>query len=244
MTTENPAIPRRRFPLGLTLSVAVAFAILVGLGTWQFQRLQWKELLLARIDALQAAPAQPVLPVLARIAAGDDADFTRVNLDCPGLSKAPFVELYSLRDGQAGVRLMSACRLDGAAYGSILVDRGFVSDSISARPPVDANDETVLKLVGVLRQPEAGNRFSPPNTAQRWYTRDLASMAAALKAPRPAPLVLMAETASNPDWKSLTPAPIPADIANRHLEYALTWYGLAAALLGVYAAMLFRKRVS
>ncbi|MFN9712040.1 MAG: SURF1 family cytochrome oxidase biogenesis protein, partial [Alphaproteobacteria bacterium] len=84
MTTENPAIPLRRFPLGLTLSVAVAFAILVGLGTWQFQRLQWKELLLARIDALQAAPAQPVLPVLARIAAGDNADFTRVILDCPG----------------------------------------------------------------------------------------------------------------------------------------------------------------
>ena len=100
--------------------MAVAFAILVGLGTWQFQRLQWKELLLARIDALQAAPAQPVLPVLARIAAGDNADFTRVILDCPGLSKAPYVELYSLRDGQAGVRLMSACRLDGAAYGSIL----------------------------------------------------------------------------------------------------------------------------
>ena len=244
MTTENPAIPRRRFPLGLTLSVVVAFAILVGLGTWQLQRLQWKEQLLARIDALQAAPAQPVLPVLARIAEGGDADFTRVNLDCPGLSKAPYVELYALRDGQAGVRLMSACRLDGAAYGSILVDRGFVSDSLSARPPVDATDQTVLKLVGVLRQPEAGNRFSPPNTAQRWYTRDLASMAAALKAPRPAPLVLMAETASNPDWKSLIPAPIPADIANRHLEYALTWYGLAAALLGVYAAMLFRRRVS
>jgi surfeit locus 1 family protein len=69
-------------------------------------------------------------------------------------------------------------------------------------------------------------------------------MAAALKAPRPAPFVLMAETASNPDWQSLIPAPIPADIPNRHLEYALTWYGLAAALLGVYAAMLFRRRVS
>ena len=54
----------------------------------------------------------------------------------------------------------------------------------------------------------------------------------------------MAETATNPDWKGLIPAPIPADIANRHLEYALTWYGLAAALLGVYAAMLFRRRAS
>ena len=50
----------------------------------------------------------------------------------------------------------------------------------------------------------------------------------------------MAETPTNPEWAALVPAPIPAEIANRHLEYALTWYGLAAALLGVYAAMLLR----
>ena len=58
----------------------------------------------------------------------------------------------------------------------------------------------------------------------------------------PAPLFLMAETSSNPEWKALVPAPLPTDIPNRHLEYALTWYGLAGALLGVYAAMLLRSR--
>ena len=116
--------------------------------------------------------------------------------------------------------------------------------SISARPAVDAADITPVELVGVLRKPEVGNRFSPPNTPGRWYTRDVTAMATVLKAPRPAPLVIMAETATNPDWKGLIPAPIPADIPNRHLEYALTWYGLAAALLGVYAAMLFRRRAS
>jgi surfeit locus 1 family protein len=90
--------------------------------------------------------------------------------------------------------------------------------------------------------PEPGNSFSPPNTPQRWYVRDVSAMAAALKAPSPAPLTLMAETSTNPQWKALTPAPIPADIANRHLEYAITWYGLAAALLGVYAALLLKRR--
>ena len=98
--------------------------------------------------------------------------------------------------------------------------------------------------MGVLRQPESGNSFSAPNTPQRWYTRDVPAMAATLKAPNPAPLVIMAETATNPEWQGLIPAPIPADIPNRHLEYALTWYGLAAALLGVYAAVLFRRRAS
>ena len=236
MATE----PRRGFPVGLTIAVAISLVILLVLGTWQVQRLRWKEHLLERIAALQTAPAQPLGPVLARVAAGGDADFTRVKVTCPGLAKAPFVELYSVRDGDAGSRLISACVLD--AQHSILVDRGFVLDTVSARPPVDAADATPIEVTGVLRTPEPGNSFTPPNTPERWYTRDAAAMGTTLKSPPPAPLFLMAETATNPDWKALVPAPIPANIANRHLEYALTWYGLAAALLGVYAAMLFKRR--
>ena len=51
----------------------------------------------------------------------------------------------------------------------------------------------------------------------------------------------MAETASNPEWAALKPAPIPTDIPNNHLSYAITWFGLAAALVGVYAALLWRR---
>jgi len=238
MTTER----RGGIPVGLTAAVAIALAILLALGTWQVQRLQWKQHLLAQIAALQAAPAQPIGPVLDRVAKGADADFTRVKVTCPGLARAPFLELYSLRDGQAGSRLISACRVDSLKYRTVLVDRGFVVDTVSARPAVDAAATAPVELVGVLRKPEPGNSFSPPNKPDRWFTRDIAAMAAALKAPNPAPLTLMAETATNPEWTALVPAPIPADIPNRHLEYALTWYGLAAALLGVYAAMLFRRR--
>ena len=238
MTTER----RGGFPVGLTVAVGIALVILLALGTWQVQRLKWKEGLLHRIAALQAAPAQPIGPVLDRVAQGGDADFTRVKAICPGIAAAPYLELYSLRDGQAGSRLISACRGDSAEYRTVLVDRGFVADTISARPPVDAAATAPVEVVGVLRQPEPGNAFSPPNRPDRWFVRDLPAMAAVLKAPDPAPLTLMAETATNPEWKALVPAPIPADIPNRHLEYALTWYGLAAALLGVYAAMLFRRR--
>lgn len=231
------ATDRARFPLGLTIAVAIAFAILVGLGTWQVQRLHWKEGVLARVAALEAAPARPIETVLERAAAGD---LTRVKAVCPGLAKAPFLEVYAIHDGQAGSRLVSACHLaDGT---SILVDRGFVADTISARPPTDPADMTPVAVTGVLRTPDRANLFSPVNTPARWYVRDVAAMAAALKAPRPAPLFLFAETATNPEWKALTPTPIPVDIPNSHFAYALTWYGLAAALLGVYAAMLFRKR--
>jgi len=179
--------------------------------------------------------------VLDALPGGGDADFVRVRATCPGIATAPFVELYAIREGQAGSRLISPCRIDGRRYRSILVDRGFVGDTISARPPVVAS-EAPVEVVGVLRAPEAGNRFTPPNRPDRWFTRDVAGMARVLGAERPAPVVLMAETSTNPEWKALVPAPLPAEISNRHLEYAVTWYGLAAALLGVYAAMLFKGR--
>ena len=66
-------------------------------------------------------------------------------------------------------------------------------------------------------------------------------MGKALGAPAPAPLFLFAETSTAPQVKALQPAPLPAEIPNRHLEYAITWFGLAGALVGVYAALLFRR---
>jgi surfeit locus 1 family protein len=66
-------------------------------------------------------------------------------------------------------------------------------------------------------------------------------MAQALKADNPAPYFLMAETSTNPDFPALKPAPAPADIPNNHLSYAITWFGLAGALVGVYAALLRKK---
>ena len=247
MTTE-PARPANRFPLGLTLATAVALAILVGLGVWQVQRLTWKENLLARVAALQNAPAVPLGPVLERIAqsprAAADAGFTRVVVDCPGLGQAPFLELFSVREGGAGVRLISACKVSSGAYASVLVDRGFVSDQVSARPPVDAAATAPIHMTGVLRVPDKATFVTPKNelAANRWYSRDVPAMAKALGVRAPAPLILMAETSSNPDWKALDPQPLPAEIPNRHLEYALTWFGLAAALACVYAATLWKRR--
>jgi surfeit locus 1 family protein len=231
-------------PVGLTIAVLVALVILIGLGAWQLQRMAWKRDVLAQISALQAAPAQPAAPVLTHLARGQDVNFTRVVLDCPGLGSAPFLQVYGLKDGQAGVRLVSACRVDAAPYASVLVDRGFVADSISARPPVDPADQSPVTVTGVLRTPDPATFVTPPNEpdANRWFSRDVAAMAATLTAPRPAPVFLMAETSSNPGWAALDPSAVPAEIPNRHLEYAVTWFGLAGALIGVYAALLWKRR--
>jgi surfeit locus 1 family protein len=131
--------------------------------------------------------------------------------------------------------------VDSAAYRTILVDRGFVPDTAAARPTVDPGDQTPVAVTGVLRKPDGGGLFSLRNRPGHWFTRDVPAMAKALNAPAPAPIFLMAETSSNPGFTDLDPSPLPPNIPNRHFEYALTWFGLAAGLLGVYAARLFGK---
>jgi surfeit locus 1 family protein len=231
----------RGFPVGLTIATAIAMAILIALGVWQLQRLKWKEGLLAHIAALQSAPGRPVESVLDALSQGRDVDFTRVAASCPGLASAPFVEMYGIIQGEAGARLISACEVASARYRTVLVDRGFVPDTVSARPAVDPTARAPMTVTGVLRKPERGNLFTPPNSAERWYLRDASGMARQLHAPAPAPYFLMAETVTNPEFKALVPAPLPTDIPNRHFEYALTWFGLAGALVGVYGAAVFKR---
>lgn len=233
MTTSTD---RRRFPVVLTVLAAAAFAVLVGLGTWQVQRLQWKLDLIAAAEAARARPPAP----LAEVLAGEAPEFRRVALDCPGLATAAYVELQTIHEGRPGVRLISACPLAGGR--SILVDRGFVAQEVSARPPVTAGDAPV-RVTGVLRAAEAPNPFAAAGGGGRLFlARDVAAMAAALDAPEPAPWFVLAEVSSNPQWLALQPVVPPASFSNNHLGYAITWYGLAAALLGVYAALLLRRR--
>jgi surfeit locus 1 family protein len=229
------------FPVGLTVAAAIAFAILIGLGVWQLYRLKWKEGLLAHVAQLEQAKAVTLDGPLHALAGGADVEFTRVSVTCSGLATAPFLEVYDLRDGQAGARLVSACPTEAGAYRSILVDRGFIPDTATARPAVDPANLAPVALEGVLRKPERGNFVTPKNTPGHWYLHDVAAMARALGAPTPAPVFLFAETRVNPDLAVLTPAPLPVEIPNRHFEYALTWFALAGALAGVYGAVLFRR---
>jgi surfeit locus 1 family protein len=230
----------RKLPIGLTVATAVAFAILVALGLWQMQRLAWKRDIVARIEASQTAPGLPLGDVLRQAYAGEDVTYRKVVAICPGLSTAPYVELHALLDGQMGSRLISACRLEGGPYGSILVDRGFVRDIISSRPPVDPADTRPTGVRGVLREGDERSAVAARDDPEhgRFFTRAVAPIAAKLGAERPAPLFLMAETSTNPEWLALKPAPLPTGVSNRHMEYALTWFGLAGVLLAVYAAML------
>ena len=239
--TSAPALAR--FPIGLTLATLVALAMLLWLGAWQMQRLKWKTDLLHRIDALQTAPAQPLGPLLTRAGRGADVDYSRASLPCPDVETRPVLRLFSVYQGLAGYRLIAACPLASGPYGSVLVDRGFVAQ-LGDQLPHDIPGRAIsAPVVGVLRRGGERTFVTPQNRIgdNQWYWRDLPVMAGALHAPRPAPVFLMLESPT-PAGGEPRPAPLPLDIPNNHLGYAITWFGLAAALVGVYLAMLFRKR--
>ncbi len=234
---------RGKFPVVLTVVVAIAFCVLMALGIWQVQRLKWKTELLAHIDALQSSPAAPIDVVLSRVRGGADADFTRVQVACPTLETTPVLRLFALYEGLAGYRLITACPLGGGGYSSVLVDRGFVALPGARQPKAIPGRVIAGPVVGVLRRPDGRNIATAPNEPGKdlWYWRDVPAMARALHVQRPAPLFLMLERPAPADMIP-RPAPVPTNIPNNHLGYAVTWFGLAAALVGVYLAMLFRRR--
>ncbi len=226
----------RRFPWILTVASALVLAVLVTLGVWQVQRLQWKQGLIARAE--QAGAALPEAP--SYVLGADNPEFFQVALICPGLATAPYVELQTIHEGQPGVRLISACRHPGYRE-TLLVDRGFVAETISARPPISASEAPVQLVAQVRRTPQPGP-MALAAEGRRFFARDNAAMARTLGVDGPvAPWTLFALTSSNPEWLALKPSAPPAVFSNNHLGYAITWFGLALALIGVYVALLRRK---
>ena len=227
---------RPRFPIILTILAVLLLGVLLALGVWQVQRMQWKEGLIA---SAEAAAGQPPLPLDEALKL-DNPEFRRVILTCRGLSAAPFVELQSIENSDAGVRLVSTCAVEGGP--TLLVDRGFVSAEISSRPPVNAADTMPVVITGVLRRSPAPSALTPPPAEGRFYGRDAEAMARALKVEGPiSPFTVFATTSTNPDWAALKPSAPPAAFTNNHLGYALTWFGLAAALIAFYVVLLRRR---
>ncbi len=212
----------RRFPLGLTLTVAVAFAVMVGLGVWQLRRHDWKEAVLAKITALQHAPPQPLAPVLARAASGADVEFTRVEVSCGPAPSAPARFSMGVENGDYVWRPLSLCSLAAPPYDGIMVDRGVLEASRGKTAPGSARLPAPGHVVGVLRRSGAAVGLIPSHAA---------------------PLVLVVER-ETPPAPGVTISPWASAIPERLQyagEYAPTWFGLAGALACVYAALLWRR---
>lgn len=219
----------RRILFALIIGLAGA-AVLVSLGLWQVQRLAWKQDILAAIDSRIAAQPIP-LPEVPDIASDT---YAPVALKGQFGSGELFV-LVSRKQSGAGYRVIAPFVTDDGRH--ILVDRGFI--------PTEARDTQrrtgATEITGNIHWPDDRTSSTPENdvAGNIWFARDVAAMAKALKTE---PLLVIARS-ENPPVPGLTPLPVDSSaIPNDHLNYAITWFSLAAIWLGMTGFYIFRAR--
>lgn len=216
----------RRMILPLLFGL-VGAAILISLGTWQLRRMEWKEAILAEIEArIAAAPVDlPATP-------DPEADRYLPVAMAGAFTGERLYVLVSRKQVGAGVRVIEAFATDGRR---VLVDRGFLPDAEKDR----ALTVTEAVVVGNLHWPEETDGFIPPPDPKTglWFARDAAAMAAKLQT-EPTYIV-----AREPTGDGIEPLPVDTStIPNDHWGYAVQWFLLAATWLGMTAYFLWRIR--
>ncbi len=216
------------------VSAALTFALLLGLGFWQLRRLEWKEALIARIET-RARTEPAALPKRSEWAGLRDEDYDYRHVTAEGLfdlakSALVFSQAPAGASGQEpGFFVLTPLRL--AQDGVLLVNRGFVAQSKAASGAWRKEPVGRVTITGWLRPPQKRNAFTPADDPDKglWYTADPVKIAGALGLADAAPFMLRQESIAEGDGL-FRDAPDVADIANNHLSYAVTWFGLAAAL--------------
>lgn len=218
---------RRTLPF--LIFAAAILAVLISLGNWQLRRLGEKADYLASIKARLSAPPAP-LP-----AAPDPEQDRFLAVSVTGTLTGPETHvLVSTRDFGAGFRIIQAFETGGRR---ILVDRGFIPTGRKSAP----RPTVQLTITGNLHWPDETDSYTPENdlAANIWYARDVPALAQHLGTE---PILLIARETS-PNDPSVSPLPVDtSSIPNRHLEYVLTWYGLALTWVIMTLYFLWRRR--
>lgn len=219
----------------LTVLSALGAGFLVTLGLWQLQRLEWKETLIAKIDARLNMPPIPIEIAIARAAAGEDMEYTPVRLQGTVLNDLE-AHVFGAREGQAGVFVFVPIRTQEGPI--IYVNEGFLPQG-AAKTSAAAVEQAPgeYEAVGLLRNSE---KLKPPTSWFRhqdqrtdglWYVRapDRFAAAAGFEA---SPYYVDRFAVEGRDWPQGGTTRL--DFRNKHLEYALTWFGLAGALAAIW----------
>ena len=227
----------------VTLSAALALAILAALGTWQLQRMAWKEALIEQIAV--RAKAEPIFldGAATLFRAGEDLEYTPVRARGRFLHNQ---EMFYFASGPKGPGYHVYTPLIGPSGDVLLVNRGFITEGERKLDRSLGSDPAPLsEVVGLLRSPEKKSLFAPANDRDHnlWFWRDQKGMAdqalGAGSEARKKALPFFIEAVSAPAGAELRPGTprggvTRLELPNRHLEYALTWFGLGLALIGVY----------
>ncbi|AJC78212.1 surfeit locus 1 family protein [Rhizobium etli bv. phaseoli str. IE4803] len=238
------AAPRRRLPVITGVLVLIALAILISLGTWQVERLHWKEGLLADIAARQAAAPVPLADIEAIAASGGDIEYRKVTATGRYINNKER-HFFATWRGQTGFYVYTPLEL---ADGRVLfVNRGFVpyeNKEPEMRMQGQLTDQQTVTGLARAKLPGKPSSLVPDNDVAKniFYWKDLDVMAdsVGLEKGRVIPFFVDADSAPNPAGLPIGGV-TQVDLPNDHLQYAFTWYGLAAVLVVVVAISWFRK---
>ncbi|EJT03403.1 transmembrane cytochrome oxidase complex biogenesis protein [Rhizobium sp. CCGE 510] len=237
-------MPRRRLPLITGILVLIALAILISLGTWQVERLHWKEGLLADIAARQLAAPVPLADIEAIAAAGGDIEYRRVTATGRYINNKER-HFFATWRGQTGFYVYTPLELaDGR---TLLVNRGFVpyeNKEPEMRMQGQLTDQQTVTGLAREKLPGKPSWVVPDNDVAKniFYWKDLDVMAESVGLDKARVIPFFVDADSTPN-----PAGLPiggvtqVDLPNDHLQYAFTWYGLAAVLVVVVGISWFRK---
>lgn len=229
----------------LVICIAAGTVVLCGLGYWQVQRLLWKEALIAEVEARIAASAKPLAEMEVRWAQTDDVDYWPVSLS-GRYDHNREQYFYTTLRGAVGWNVYTPLILDDGRVA--WVNRGFVPDQL--RDPQARSEGQIeghIEVTGLARNPlyEKPNRFMPDNEPHNriyfWKSIAEMTMAANLEADTLLPFFIDAGASQIPgDWPrgGTTHVTFP----NNHLQYAITWFGLALALVVVGGMFFFSRR--
>jgi surfeit locus 1 family protein len=200
--------------------------VLIGLGTWQVYRLQWKEGILAQIAAAEAAPSAPLPPDPAPYTKGSVTGRFRFD------RAAQFgAEVRDTRTGPTmGFYQIVPLERDGAQ--TILIDRGWVPQK--RETPLE-DPAGVVTITGYVRPGDGPRWFSPADdeATRQFFTLDPNAIGAAVGVSDPAPFTLVALGMSAAENYPAPAEHLPQP-PNNHLSYVITWYGLAVALVVIF----------
>ena len=243
---------RRRNGAGLAIFTLVMVAAFVGLGLWQLQRRVEKHALIAALTERLAANPQPLPPPAQWSALAPDRDeFRRVQFSATYQTRLDAMVYSSgsaVRDDISGPGTWAFLPARLPSGQIVVINAGFVQNTMQDRSQQDlavtwliANEPVTFS--GYIRFPEAAGVLTPAeNIAKRlWFTRDHFAMARALGWGEVAPFYIDLE-APVPASGIPKPGPLTIHLKDDHLQYAITWFTLAGALLIAFGIWLRAQR--
>ncbi|UWU14954.1 SURF1 family protein [Rhizobium sullae] len=245
MTDIEIVAARRSLPVFTGIAVLIALAILISLGTWQVERLYWKESLIADIAERRASAPVPLADIERMLASGADIEYRPVTATGRYVNDKER-HFFATWRGRTGYYVYTPLEVAGGRY--LFVNRGFVpfeNKEPEKRMQGQLTGEQTVAGLARNKLPGKPSWVVPENDVAKniFYWKDLDVMATSTGLDKANVVPFFVDADSTPNPKGLPIGGVTeVDLPNNHLQYAFTWYGLAAVLVVIVVISWFRGR--